>query len=89
MDEDDKSSFRGAITAWIIVLIILICFLAVMIYLVKKGKEVLAAEGEELRKQQTQYEKRKNEVPVTTAGGPRQPGKMSTGEDEVVMGGYP
>lgn len=44
-DGFEKKEFRTAITAWIIVLVLLTCFLGIMIYLVRKGKSVLEAEG--------------------------------------------
>jgi hypothetical protein len=49
MDAFEKGQYKTAITAWIIVLIILASFLALMIYLVRKGMEVLRAEGDNLK----------------------------------------
>jgi hypothetical protein len=91
MDAFEKGQYKTAITAWIIVLIILACFLALMICLVRKGMEVLKAEGDNLKSLQVKLDKKKQEAShlKPTAGGPKTPGggKISTGEDEV-MGGF-
>jgi len=62
----EKENYRRAITAWVIVLVILVIIFAVMGYLLYNGRESLKAQNQQLSVMDKKISKKREEVAVLT-----------------------